>query len=178
MRLGAVIFALFGTICLYGCASDGANKTFGNMVYFFNDGPSLNGKAAVKLVNGEHEEPYLNVYYENNYVFGDFNHDGLKDAAVIIIENTGGNADWYTLAFLINDGKQLVHRASIDLDDRAIINSMREKNGKVYIDMYVHGPHDSMGGPTKRVKNLYRYIRPNVGGLSLANSHSVGMTTR
>jgi len=35
--------------------------------------------------------------YTGKYVYGDFNHDGLKDAAVIVIENSGGNADWYTL---------------------------------------------------------------------------------
>ena len=148
-------------IVFHARASNEANKIFGNMTYFFDDGPTLEGKAAAKLVSGEHEEPYLNVYYENKYVYGDFNHDGLKDAAVIITENTGGNADWYTLAFLINDGTKLVHKASIDLDDRAIIHSIREKNGKVFIDMYVHGPDDSRGGPTKRVKNLYQYVDPD-----------------
>lgn len=142
-------------------ATDKANKIFGNMVYFFDDGPALQQRTAAKLVNGEHEEPYFNVYYEHKYVYGDFNHDGLKDAAVIITENTGGNSDWYTLAFLINDGMKLVHKASFILDDRAIINSLREKNGKVFIDMYVHNPDDSRGGPTKRVKNLYQYVDPD-----------------
>ena len=148
-------------IVLHLRASDKSNKIFGNMTYFFDDGPALGGRTAAKLVDGVHEEPYLSVYYENKYVYGDFNHDGLKDAAVIITENTGGNSDWYTLAFLINDGTSLVHKASFNLDDRAIINSMREKNGKVFIDMYVHGPDDSRGGPTKRVKNLYQYINPD-----------------
>ena len=157
----ALLSAVILTIGLHVRASNESNKIFGNMTYFFDDGPSLDGKVAAKLNNGEHEEPYLNVYYENKYVYGDFNHDGLKDAAVIITENTGGNSDWYTLAFLINNGTKLVHKASVDLDDRAVINSMREKEGKVLIDMYVHGPDDSRGGPSKRVKNLYRYVNPD-----------------
>ena len=81
---------------------------------------------------------------------------------MIITENTGGNADWYTLAFLISDGKRLAHNATIYLDDRAIINSMRAKGDKVFIDMYVHQPGDSMGGPSRRVKGLYGYPGPNI----------------
>jgi len=50
------------------------------------------------------------------------------------------------------------------LDDRAIINSMREKNGKVLIDMFVHQEGDCMAGPTKRVRNTYAYDGPDRRG--------------
>jgi len=154
-----------------------SNKIFGNMTYYFDDVFFTHQRVTAKLVNGEYEDPFLRVSYENKYVYGDFNHDGLKDAAVIVTENTGGNQDWYTLVFLINDGKSLVHKSSIDLDDRAIINSMDEKDGGVFIDMYVHSPGDSMGGPTKRVKNIYQYV-PNDDGLSLTSGHPSGVTAK
>ncbi len=132
---------------------------FGNKTYFIVDALDTD---RVNLVNGKHQEWELRVAYDNKYVYGDFNHDGLKDAAVIIVENTGGNQDWYTLAFLINDGKGLTHKATIFLDDRAVINYLHVKNSKVFIDMYVHQEGDCMAGPTKRVRELYSYPGPNI----------------
>lgn len=140
-----------------------ADKISGNIVYL-NDSPYFS--ESVLLANGSYEWNYTSeddvflsyhLRYAGKYVYGDFNDDGLKDAAVIVIENSGGNAEWYTSAFLINDGKKLVHRASGLLDDRAIINSMREKNGKVLVDMFVHQDDDCMAGPTHHVKGIFEY---------------------
>lgn len=131
---------------------------------YLTDSPYFSEQAS--LVNGLYEWNYIsedNVFsyyrleYTGQYVYGDFNHDGLEDAAVIVIENSGGNADWYTLAFLINDGKKFVHQASGVLDDRAIINSIRHKNGKVIVDMFSHQDGDCMGGPTYHVKSVFEY---------------------
>ena len=129
------------------------------MTYFMKH-PLYKDRAT--LVNGKHHEEFLNVWYDNKYVYGDFNHDGLKDAAVIIVENYGGNADSYELAFLINDGHKLVHRASYDLDTWAIVNSVRARNGKVIVDMYVHQEGDCNAGPSKRMRNVYKYSGQNI----------------
>ena len=140
-----------------------ADKIFGNMTYL-TDSPYFSEE--VSLVNGRYEWSYEsedNVFvsytlqYAGQYIYGDFNHDGLKDAAVIIIENSGGNASWHTLAFLINDGKKFIHRASGVLGDRAIINSVRQKNGKVLVDMFVHQDGDCMAGPTNHIKAIFDY---------------------
>ncbi len=142
-------------------ASGQAARIFGNATYVMGNGYAAQ---TATLVDGVHDEPYLYVSYDNRYVYGDFNGDGLKDAAVILIENNGGTAEWYTLSFLINDGEKFVHRASRVLDDRAIINSMREKNGKVFINMFIHQEGDCMAGPTKRVTNVYAYDGPDRWG--------------
>ncbi len=145
-------------ILLCGCASHKeAMKVFGNASYVIED--PLYGEK-VSLVDGAYRGKPLKVYYENKYTYGDFNHDGLKDGAAILGEITEGNQFWYFLAFLINDGHQLVHQASIYLDDRAIINSVSTKNDKVFIDLYVHRHGDCMAGPTKRVKGIYAYPGP------------------
>ena len=154
--LSAVLIAI--SICSERYVSRQAVRMFGNATYMMG-----NGYAAqpATLVDGIHDEPYLHVRYDEKYVYGDFNNDGVRDAAVIVIENNGGNAGWYTLAFLINDGEAFVHRASRVLDDRAIINFMREQDGKVVIDMFVHQEGDCMAGPTKRVRNVYTYDGPD-----------------
>jgi hypothetical protein len=140
-----------------------AGKIFGNMAYL-TDSPYFSERAY--LANGRYEwnstseDNVFSSYslqYTGRYVYGDFNHDGLKDAAVILIENSGGNADWRTLAFLINDGKRLVHQTSGLLGDRVILNSIRQKNGRVLVDMFIHQDGDCMVGPTDHVKNVFEY---------------------
>lgn len=143
------------------CASRQAAQIFGNATYVIGNEYATQ---VATLVDGVHDEPYLYVEYADRYAYGDFNGDGLKDAAVIVTESGGGTGNWYVLAFLINDGEEFVHRASRVLDDRAIINSMREKNGKVLIDMFVHQQGDCMAGPTKRVRNTYAYEGPDRWG--------------
>ena len=165
MRLSYFVFLLAGLVVMgtfsQKQASGQAARVFGNATYVM--GNEYAAQTAT-LVDGVHDEPYLYVRYDNRYVYGDFNGDGLKDAAVILIENNGGNADWYLLAFLINEGEKLVHRTSRALDDRAIINSMRETNGKVLVDMFIHQEGDCRAGPTKRVKNTYAYDGPDHWG--------------
>ena len=148
--------AIFGTTVFLDkrLADDKAARIFGKMTYHIDDALD---KKDITLVNGEHKEWELHVRYADRYLYGDFNHDALQDAAVMLVENTGGNQDWYTLAFLMNDGQRLTHHATIYLDDRAIIHSLRVKNGKVFVDMYVHQPGDCHGGPTKRLREWYEY---------------------
>ncbi len=134
------------------------------MTYHVCEGGDL-WPTEVTLKNGDYFEYSgweLLVIYQDMYVYGDFDHDGLEDAAVIISENTGGSINMYTVAFLINDGHQLVHRASIILDDHALIDSMQEKENKVVIDMYIHQEHDSRAGPTRHVRESYEYPGPDI----------------
>lgn len=161
-----------------GASKDRATKIFGNMSYHIEK--SLAEKD-VTLVNGEYEKWPNNIYYGDKYVYGDFNHDGLRDAAVIIIKNTGGggNQNWFALAFLINNGGKLVHQATINLDDRAEIYSMRERDGKVLIDMNVHQPGDCNWGPSKHLRESYAYPGPNVFtkrvGTYISGEHAEGI---
>lgn len=142
----------------YYTAGQQAARIFGNATYVMWDGYRAQ---AVTLVDGVHDEPYLYVRYDDRYVYGDFNGDGVRDAAVIVVENNGGTAAWYTLAFLIGEKGGFIHRASRVLDDRAIINALREKEGKVLVNMFVHQEGDCRAGPTKRVRNLYTYDGPD-----------------
>ena len=76
-----------------------AAKMFGNMTYFIGE----NKGEPITLKNGKSFKRYCwDVFYDDRYVLGDFNNDGLKDAAVIIVVNPGGgNINDYKLAFLI-----------------------------------------------------------------------------
>ena len=139
-----------------------ANKIFGNMSYL-TDCPYIAEK--VTLVNGQRTiwncRLHVSMHYQGQYVYGDFNRDGLTDAAVVIGESQGGSDDSRLLAFLISDGTQLVHRQSEYLGNSAIVKSLKEHDGKIITDMFEHQEGDCMAGPTKRVKNVYAYVSAN-----------------
>lgn len=162
--IGFILFLISVTLFIMGRQSKlTADKIFGNMTYltdapyFVEQAPLVNGLYEWKYISEDKVLSYYRLEYTGQYIYGDFNHDRLKDAAVIVIENSGGNADWWMLAFLINDGKKFVHRASAALDDMAIVNSVRQKNGEVLVDMFVHQDGDCMSGPTFHVKSTFEY---------------------
>ena len=131
---------------------------------YLTDAPYIAEK--VTLANGYrvvwNGRLHISLTYEGQYVYGDFNHDGLEDAAVLIMENEGGSGCFRSLAFLMNDGTKLVHQKSGYLGDRVIINSLKERNGNVVVDMFIHKETNCRAGPTKRVKKVYEYGGPEV----------------
>lgn len=162
MRLNHLVLFFCAIFFLCGFTSNKeAAQVFGNMTYYLRNEKHTED---VTLKNGKFYKRYCwDVFYDNRCVYGDFNHDGLRDAAVIIVVNYGGgNTNDYILAFLINDGHKLIHKASRYLDNWAIINSLKEKNGKVLVDMFVHQKGDCNAGPSKRVRNVYEYLGPEV----------------
>jgi hypothetical protein len=164
MRKACIAFGLiFCAVLLRGNQPEAAaHKLFGHTTYFTNS-PYISEK--VTLVNGEgvvwNGRLHTSLYYGGRYVYGDFNRDGLRDAAVIIGESQGGSDDEVELAFLIHDGMRLVHRQLVYLGDSAIINSLKEQSGEVVVDMLIHQQGDCQAGPTKRVRNVYDYLHPD-----------------
>ena len=148
-----------------------AHRLFGNMAYL-TDSPYIVEK--VTLVDGHrvtwNERLHHSMHYEDQYVYGDFNRDGLRDAAVVVAQSEGGSGHFRELAFLINEDGELVHRVSHYLGDRVIVNSLRERDGKVVIDIFVHREHDSRAGPTKRVRNVYDYLNPDTDLIPTAHA--------
>lgn len=139
-----------------------AHKRFGNMTYMTGSSylvekiTLVNSKRVIRRGRLHHS-----MYYERQYVYGDFNRDGLQDAAVLVAQSQSATEHCLELAFLINENGRLVHRVSHYLGDRVIVNSLKERGGKVVIDMFVHQKGDCMAGPTKRVRNVYDYLHPD-----------------
>ena len=160
MRKRYVVFCFVSCATfLFVCRSKAAaDKIFGNMSYL-TDCPYITKK--VSLVNGAgvvwNQRLHVSIYYGGQYVYGDFNRDGIKDAAVIIGESEGGSSDFQSLAFLIHNGAQLVHKKSAYLGNAVIVNSLKERDGKVIVDLFIHQEGDCNAGPTKRVKRAYEY---------------------
>jgi len=166
MKQVYIIFCLIlGGVFIAECQPSSPDDIFCNMSYIVDYG---NGSQKVRLVNGKYRypdrHPLLCVYYEGEFVYGDFNSDELKDAAVIIYDSGGGSGYSINLAFLINDGTQLVHKSSYDLGYRPDIISLAEQQGKVVIDMRVYNESTWAEGKMDRVEVTYEYAGPSVWG--------------
>lgn len=161
---------ILATFCLVACAvfifeyqsRAAAHKVFGNMSYYTSS-PYIVEKMTLKngAATAYNGLLYYTYVYDRRYVYGDFNKDGLKDAAVLVYdgeENAGG----YDLAFLINDGNQLVHRGSYYLGRWVAIKSLRERDGKVLVRKLVSEGDDWAAGRDRSVIEIYDYLNPRL----------------
>ena len=117
---------------LFGCQSNSSEKTelekLENVTLNMKD---LSGNLAT-LVNGKYEEPHLHVQVLDA-ISGDFNHDGLFDGVLLIVENQGGTGSFYKLCLFFNNGIKLVQTDQFFLGDRIKIKSLDLNGNEVTV---------------------------------------------
>jgi hypothetical protein len=96
------------------------------------------------------------VLHPEVYAFGDLNGDGVDDAAVILIESSGGSGNFRYLAAVINEGGAPVNVATQFIGDREQMQSITIEDGEITVDMVAHGPDDPMCCPTQEVTKRYQ----------------------
>lgn len=113
--------------------------------------PMLN--APIRLVNGEFSGSVngveLRASIQPGIQFGDLNGDGVDDAALLLSENTGGTGTFVSLVVIFSQSGKFKQAPGMTIDDRPVINSMSITDGKVKLDVLVHGPNDPMISPTQ-----------------------------
>jgi heat shock protein HslJ len=119
----------------------------------------------VQLTEGRYEgEPFVPggasrptvVLHPEVYAFGDLNGDGVDDAAVILIESSGGSGSFIYLAAVINEGGAPVNVATHLVGDREQVQAISIEDGEITLNMVTHGPDDPMCCPTQEVTKRYR----------------------
>lgn len=119
------------------------------------------GDKRITLKNGLYEEgstkdaSYFLVQFVKAAI-GDINSDGSNDAAVVYFVNTGGSGGDVVLTVIVNRNGTPVEIASVDLEGYPDVKSISIKNGKIILNMLVHGPNDPEFRPT--VKQTRKYI--------------------
>jgi hypothetical protein len=131
-------------------------------MYYTSD---LSSFGYILLVNGEYREKYevesaaeLVIVLPGEYIsIGDLDGDKINDAAVILVADPGGSGTFYYLHAVIN-GYSFYYDAAADiLGDRVKIKSLNIAEGKIYLDMVIHGQDDPMCCPTQEVTRVYKY---------------------
>lgn len=102
----------------------------------------------------------------DQYALGDLDGDGVEDAAVILIVQSGGSGTFYYLCAVLNEAGDPLNEATLFLGDRIRIRDLAIRDGRVEIDMVVQGRGDPMAKPTHEVHRAYklsgkRYLRPS-----------------
>jgi len=101
---------------------------------------------------------FLTVVVNTPVAFGDLNGDGINDAVIMLSEGHGGTGAYVHVAAVINWAGIPLHKASVLIDDRAIIQSLRIENGLIIVNAIVHGENDPGCCPSKQVVRTFRLV--------------------
>lgn len=124
-----------------------------------------NLEKSIRMKNGQYQvgtDPtspdFLTFTMNELAIFGDLNEDKIDDAVIILSEWYGGTGINVYIAAVTNwDGIPL-HRASVLIDDRAIMQSIRIDRGYIIVDALVHGENDPGCCPSKQVTRVFRLV--------------------
>jgi hypothetical protein len=117
----------------------------------------------IQLANGTYEgEPFVEggasrptVAFIEPYAFGDLNGDGVDDAAVLLVESSGGSGSFVYLAAVLNQEGTPENADTLLLGDRVQVQSLTIADGQISVTMLTHGPDDPMCCPTQEVQQTY-----------------------
>jgi hypothetical protein len=120
----------------------------------------------VNLTEGKYEgEPFVEggasrplVVFVEPYAFGDLDGDGVYDAAVLLVENSGGSGSFVYLAAVLNQNGKAVNEATTLLGDRAQVEELAIDEGKIDVKMLTHGPEDPMCCPSQESSETYTLV--------------------
>ena len=135
-----------------------------NATYKTKDFTSMGGTSdTVTLVDGQYsfndpavstDHPVFTVQYQQSAI-GDLNGDGMSDAVVILVADTGGSGAFEYLAAMISGKGAPENVATISLGDRVQIDALGIQNGMIDLQMVTHGPQDPMCCPTIKTSESY-----------------------
>lgn len=118
---------------------------------------------AVQLTDGRYEgEPFVEggasrpmVIFIEPHVFGDLDGDSVDDAAVLLVENSGGSGSFVYLAVVLNHDGDPVNQATTLLGDRVQVEELNIELGEIQVRMLTHGPDDPLCCPTLETTASY-----------------------
>jgi heat shock protein HslJ len=91
-------------------------------------------------------------YIANSTVYGDLNSDGMADAAVLLVENSGGSGNFSYVGAQLDQAGQPVDGGTSLLGDRTQLISMVIENGQVVAEIVTPGPDEPLCCGTLKVR--------------------------
>lgn len=151
MVTGWPIYAAAATLRLDG-------QTLGNATYPVEY--TMDGSA--RLSGGTYEEPIagssakVQIRMSDLFAFGDLDGDGIQDAAVVLVSQTGGTGTFYDLFAVLDRNSRPFPVASVPLGDRIELKGVSIEDGRIVVDMVTQGADDAMSNPTQPVTKRYQ----------------------
>jgi heat shock protein HslJ len=94
------------------------------------------------FVGGDPSRPMVE-YLNSSELYGDLNGDGVEDAAVFLVENSGGTGNFVYVAAQLNQNGQPVDAGAVWIEDRIQIISAVIENGQIKLEITAEGPGDA-----------------------------------
>ena len=142
--------------------------------------------APVRLSDGRFEGPpfvpgatsrQVIELLENHVAFGDLDGDGYDEAAVLLLESSGGSGSHLYLAVVGARQESVKNLATALLGDRLQVSSLQVAEGRVRIDSLEHGPGDPACCPAQRAVQEWQMRDRRLVKAGAANDAAPGVKT-
>jgi heat shock protein HslJ len=117
----------------------------------------------VTLANGQYKgEPFVESDASKPTItlilpaaFGDLNGDRVDDAAVLLVENSGGSGSFVFLSAVLNNKDGLENVATTLLGDRVVCETVDIVDGQMVLELTSHAEDDPMCCPSVKTRTTY-----------------------
>jgi heat shock protein HslJ len=119
----------------------------------------------VTLKEGRYEgEPFLAdgasrptvILIDRMVAVGDLDADGEQDAAVLLVENSGGSGSFVYLAAVSLAGGAARNLATTQLGDRVQVRNLSQDDGAILVDLVVAGEEDASALPATKIRKTFQ----------------------
>jgi hypothetical protein len=105
--------------------------------------------------------------------FGDLNGDGIPDAAVILVLNSGGSGTFFWAIAMLDVNGVPVQAARQFLGDRVLVNNVTIANGQVTVNFLTHGPTAALALPPTQPAVVTLRVQTRATGLPITGGFPV-----
>ena len=120
-----------------------------------------NGRVTIEVFPGAASKTVIKVSGEP--VSGDLDRDGMPDAALLLVETTGGSGIFYHVVAAFNRDDSFVGTRAILLGDRIIPQQLSIRHGIVIVDYLDRRPGEAMA--TAPSQSVSKYLAARAGQL-------------
>jgi membrane-bound inhibitor of C-type lysozyme/heat shock protein HslJ len=123
------------------------------------------------FVEGGAARPHVELI-EGSAVYGDLDGDGVDDAAVLLVESSGGSGVFTYVGAQLNQDGEPVDAGTVLLGDRTQVAAMTVEDGQITVDIVTPGPDDPLCCGTLKVHKtlaLQEGLLAEVGSEEMGN---------
>jgi hypothetical protein len=120
------------------------------------------------FVDNAASKPTLTLLRRTAY--GDLNGDGAGDAALLLIENSGGSGSFLYLAAVLDSGGVPENVATKLLGDRVRPDAVAIVNSEIIVEVTSHSEDDPLCCPSLRTRTVYALVDE---GIAIVRTESI-----
>lgn len=155
LRITLIITLIIALVLLFSACTKETSDSKAEVVAGALNSSYLIGKESITLVNGVFEKPAApgsaamnKTQVWDQPVTGDLNADGKEDAAVCLINSSGGSGTFYYIAAAIKDVNTKSYKGTnaVLLGDRIRLSKISIENGIITVVYNTRKPGEAMSG--------------------------------